>query len=227
MSLALAEQQRVFWESVRTTPGPAALDDVFVSRGALSAQQRMEIYRTAYWVRQVSALRELFPSVVARAGDARFAQWASRFIAEQPSKSWALEYLGPPFVAWLRKHEPEVGAVAAIDWVRFEVFIAPNVVTLKREALSASGLEAVVLRVGPHVAWCAGSSNEVVCAWRTGFTVMQCLVDREEARALEAAREGVSFSTWCQLVSGDGARGPEAVLAIFERWLSREWLVNA
>lgn len=243
--MSLLEQQRVFWQSVRTRPGPPELAEVFVGDGRLSAHQRLELYRTAYWVRQVQALRELFPSVTNRVGDAHFAQLASRFLRDAPSSSWALEHLGPPFVAWLRGQADTAltGAVAALDQARAEVFTAPDPTCWRREALRGFPLEELAVRVGPHVAWCrvpaaalvagapgpanAATGAEVVfCAWREGFAVLQALLPPEEAGALAlAAREAVPFPTWCQLVAGDAA-GPHVVLATFERWLSRGWLVT-
>lgn len=222
--MSLREQQRVFWESVRTRPGPAALDEVFASRGALSARERMEIYRTAYWVRQVQALRELFPTLVERVGDARFAQLASRYVAARPSTSWAIELIGPPFVEWLRELAESVEEVefAARDWARFAVFIAPEVQVVKREALRQLSLDTWVVRSGAHVHLASG-----VVIWREGFSVFEAPISDAEASALTAAREGVDFSTWCQLVAGDEERGPDFVLATLERWLSRGWLVTA
>lgn len=242
--MRLRELQRVFWQSVRTRSGPAELDQVFASRGALSAGARLEIYRTAYWVRQVQALRELFPSAVRVLGDGPFAQLASRFLGDEPSSSWALEELGPPFVAWLRAREASslAGAIAALDWARFSVFIAPEVPRMSREALQRRGLEQLELRVGPHVASCVvprealregapglaaeGEGEVGCCAWRHGFEVLQALVSREELAALQAAREGVSFARWCELIVGSTEAGPEAVLATLERWLSRGWVVS-
>lgn len=225
--MTLHDHQRVFWQSVRTRPGPPELEAVFVSRGALSAHQRLEIYRTAYWVRQVQALRELFPAVVAATGDARFAQLASRFVAEQPSTHWALERIGPPFVDWLRE-KSGFGGVAALDWARFAVFVAPDVELVDREALRARPLDAWVVRTGQHVAACAvDASHEQRCVWRQGFRVFDAPLPLNEANALAAASRGVDFPTWCQLVVGDDVHGPDFVLATLERWLSRGWLVNS
>ena len=244
--MRLRELQQTFWESVRTQPGPPQLERAFVSRGALSAHDRMGIYRTAYWVRQVSALRELFPSVVATLGDDAFARLASHSLRDRPSTSWAIEDLGLRFAPWLAERGGPSG-LAAIDWARWAAFTAPDVRTWSRQALFTAGLESLHVVVGPHVQWCAVSSADVVvaapslaqtltaepeacfCAWRAGFDVLQTLVPRRELDTLEAARAGLSFEEWCTRMADEAlpeAERAAALLASVERWLARGWFTE-
>lgn len=239
--MRLRELQQTFWDSVRTRPGPPHLEHTFVGRGALSAHARMEIYRTAYWVRQVSALRELFPSVVLLLGDDAFARLASHFLRDRPSTSWAIEHLGAPFADWLATQAGPSG-LAAIDWARWSAFTAPDTQTWTREALFAHGLEALNVVLPAHVQTCAVTSDDVAvaapalgrvgagpvffCAWREGFEVLQTTLPEREFDALAAARGGLSFARWCELMvdaSVPEAEQAPALLAAVERWLARGW----
>lgn len=236
----LERLQALFWDAARHEPAPPEVDVDFVSRGALSAQARLGLYRTAYWVRQVNALRELFPRVVALLGDGPFARTASRYLGAHPSTSWALEHLGPGFPAWLDAHHGVALAQAArVEWAGFDVFIAPDVAALGREAVDGGTFADARLTVGPHVRAVAvsdealaalelstlaqGSPHRVLAVWRSGFEVLRRLVSPAEAQALEAAQAGASVAQVCEVLATEFEEAP-ALFQVLFAWFERGWV---
>lgn len=236
---SLASLQQLFWQAVRTEPGPAEVDQAFVSRGAISGRARLGIYRTAYWVRQINGLRELFPSVVARLGDGPFARLASRYVAAHPSTSHALEAQGADFPAWLSQTDALTAQVAALDWARWSVFTAIDVPSLGAGAVLPEHLPEAQLEVGPHVevveAELAAAPNlpgpddaRYVAVWRVGFEVHQLRLGAPEAAALRAAKSGVAFARLCEvLAAGDDSLDmPVRIFSTFHAWLGRGWVTS-
>jgi hypothetical protein len=236
----LQRLQQLFWDAARNETAPPEVAVDFVSRGALSAEARLGIYRTAYWVRQVSALRELFPRVVALLGDGPFARAASRYVGRHPSTSWALEHLGAGFPAWLAQTErAPLGAVAAVEWVRFSTFIAPDAPAVGRDAIDPSTFADARLTVGPHVATAPvtpevleqleltslgdATARPVLAVWRSGFGVLQRLVTRGEADALAAAQAGAPLAVVCEHLACDVSE-PEALFEVLSAWFERGWV---
>lgn len=223
---ALSQLQDLFWQAVRQDPAPPEIDAAFVSRGRLSGRARMGIYRTAYWVRQVAGLREIFPSVVEILGDGPFAREASRFIGQHPSTSWALEYLGEGFADWLTSRWPgDVALAAALDWARWKVFVAPDVAPVAANGINVQELPSMRMQVGAHVELIPVVELAV---WRSGFSVLQLQMSPAEAKALAAAKSSLSFSGFCELLAaGDESQASlERVLSVFRAWLNRGWLIS-
>lgn len=215
---SLAAQHDTFWASVRTSPGPSNQAQVFVGDEVLSAPARLGIYRTAYWVRQVEVLRELFPTVVARLGDGPFAREASRFIQKHPSRGRAIEDLGAGFPAALESLDASVATAAALDWARWQALVAPDEALLHASSPELANLTATHLCLASHV---FGVTRRVV--WRAGFEVMEADLEPLENTMLEQTRAGLRFEAWCEGLRGDEAAELAAprVLETFRRWLSR------
>ena len=92
--MKLAETQALFWQAVRAKRAPRYLEDMFVSRGALSAEQRMQIYRAAYWARHEKALQESFPKLLEQVGARVFRRLVAGYIESHPSRQTAIERAG-------------------------------------------------------------------------------------------------------------------------------------
>src|SRR5205823_1809487 len=95
--MKLAETQRLFWELLQGTEGPL---DAFVGSSALPAEERVAIYARMFLHRQVDALREMFPKVVAALGDEGFFEVAARYVHDHPSEHPDLGQLGRTFAAF-------------------------------------------------------------------------------------------------------------------------------
>jgi hypothetical protein len=239
---ALARQQQLFWASVRVDPAPLEVDTAFITRGGLSGRERLAVYRTAYWVRQVGALQQLFPSVVRLFGEGPFARHASHYLAQHPSNHWAIEQLGRDFASWLSAEvSSDVGRLAAIDWLRFSAVIAPDQQPLQ---VDAARLLETTVQLSAHVGVCVvtaaqlGQSDSALewndatpglVVWRAGHVVTELLVDAQELAALVAANQGVLFPRWCELMV-EGGLDDQAVAAravsYLQHWLARGWLVS-
>ncbi len=239
----LSDLQQLFWRSVRVDPAPSAADSTFVSRGSLNAQRRMGIYRTAYWVRQVSALRELFPTVVSHLGDGPFAREASRYLQEFPARSWALEDIGEEFPAWLAVHaEPWLAEVAAIEWARWTVFVAVDSHRVSVHDVYPEKLSSTWVQVGPHVAAVQAGLKALtmtcpqlqvpqgqthLAIWRSDFAVFNVCIERNEAAALCAAQAGISFPELCEAFNASEHEvEPLHIFNAFSRWLQRGWVIR-
>jgi len=130
----LVEMQRVFWRAVRFDPAPPEVDDVFVSRGELSARDRLALYRRMYWYRQVDALYDTFPILADCLGEETFAKLASAYVAAHPSEHHALEHLGERLPAFMRaRGDAFVAAggdvwadLAELEWAQCAALLAPE-----------------------------------------------------------------------------------------------------
>ncbi len=243
---SLADTQAALWAAVRGRGVAPAHLAHYRGGGALSAEQRLDIYRRAYWARLVNALRALFPQVVAVLGDERFAQLASRSVNAHPTSEWAVEETGRAFVAYLDSVDDDPGkrvsGLSRLEWAMWEVFVAPDVAPLTLEAMRAQPLVGRRLRRGPHVravhlsaeaATSAGvamggatSAGPVALAvWRVGYDVSLRVVPASVAAALELANAGVVFEQWCDALSA--THEPVALAQELTVWVERGWLVDA
>jgi hypothetical protein len=158
----LAELQRLFYERASgAVEGPVAW--------AVPAA-RIQVYADMFVWRQIDALREDFPKLVALLGDGPFYAIAEAYLRAHPSTHHSLAQLGRRFAGFLAEQprpsepglvlgaeqarpsepglgNPEQGAwredladLAALEWARSEVF---------EEALAAAALPDALLQAGP------------------------------------------------------------------------------
>lgn len=219
----LAHLQQIFWQSVRTSPGPEEIDSCFVTRGSLTGRARIAIYRTAYWVRQVEVLRELFPSVVAALGDGPFAREASRYLQHHPSSGWAIEGIGAGFPKWLAA-AGTVADAAALDWARWCVMVAPDSEPFDPRACAPEALLDAVIQVGSYVEVVEGAGG-AVAVWRSSGAVFEAPISAREAAVVRASKTGLTFGAWCEALSTDSTA--EQLVQVLERWSARGWCVRS
>src|SRR5882762_8178474 len=79
----LAETQRLLWDLLHGRKHPL---DAFVGSPDLPAVERVAIYARMFVDRQVDALRETFPKVLAALGDEEFHRVAARYVDAHPSE---------------------------------------------------------------------------------------------------------------------------------------------
>jgi hypothetical protein len=169
---SLRELQAQLWSAVRAP----LLESESRFRGSedFPAPAGLEVYRAAYWVRQVRALAEIFPYTEERinalpmtrshdAWDMRFPTAFSRltmlYVREAPSREFALERMGARFPEWLTRaplntlevHQAKLSLLAAFEFACWEVSVAPNGPRIEASAASAPGFEQSVLWCGSHV----------------------------------------------------------------------------
>ena len=233
--MKLAETQRLFWELLQGTEGPL---DAFVGSSALPAEERVAIYARMFLHRQVDALREMFPKVVAALGDEGFFEVAARYVHDHPSEHPDLGQLGRTFAAFLER--PDLRDLAKLEWARGEVFEAAEAAPLSPEefarlaqdadtfmnrrlqlipALRLLELEHDVGQLWDESAKTAGPRQIRVVVWRSGFDVFHVQVDADEARAVQVAADGAAVGEICG-VFGDAARAAD----VLQGWLAEGWI---
>jgi hypothetical protein len=95
----------------------------------LTPEERLQIYRSMYWLRLVDALRVDYPGLEEHLGPERFEELARLYVEHYPSRSYTLNRLGdslPEFVAQV-KGLPAPGfcvALARLELVETQVFDA-------------------------------------------------------------------------------------------------------
>ena len=128
----LAETQELFWELLQGRERPLG---VFVGSADLPAEERVAIYARMFLHRQVDALREMFPKVVAALGDEAFFEVAARYVRQNPSEHPDLGQLGRKLAAFLDR--PDLRDLARLEWARGEVFEAPPAESLTRDEFAS------------------------------------------------------------------------------------------
>ena len=152
----LRSMQELFWTLITFPEGvrPAIEDlrrrgtidervfnDLFSGDGQLPAVERLDIYANMYFYRLLDCLGEDFPKVRSAIGPAHFERLISEYLLRHPSELPSLRHLGrhlPQFVAshTLSADFPWLADLARLEWARADVFDAPDVELLSREALA-------------------------------------------------------------------------------------------
>lgn len=143
----LASQQRWFLDFV-TTPeaAPPALDvsaaaELVTAGPALSAFERLEIYRQAYHARLIECLADDYPVLKTALGDDGFETLARAYIARHPSQGPSLNGFGRALSAFCRVEPLDHGAfaadLAALEWAIVDAIHAPTVRGIDPETLAA------------------------------------------------------------------------------------------
>jgi hypothetical protein len=108
----------------------------------LSTIERLEVYRNAYPVRLIEALRETYPILHKLLGDEVFADLGRAFIAGHPSEHRSIRWYGADLAPFLAENapyreQPVISEVALLEWTLSEVFDAADAAVIDRPALAA------------------------------------------------------------------------------------------
>jgi hypothetical protein len=93
---------------------------------ALTAVERLGIYRQSYYLRLVECLRAEFPAVLAALGEELFDEFAADYLESYPPRSYTLNGLGGDFPVYLAQNRDrgEGSAPGGPSWVDFLVDLA-------------------------------------------------------------------------------------------------------
>lgn len=217
--------------------GAAPVSDAagLVRGGALSAEERLEVYAEMYWLRLRDVLRSEFPLVRAVLGEDDFDVLAAKYVRATPSTHFSLDWLGQALAQFLRERPvdgaPFLADLADLEFARNQAFIAPDAPVATQDdlrrltpdtAMTARFVLTPSVRVLQHahdvralfralVDGAAWTSVEVparatrLVVFRAGFAVFHDEVGAEEAAALELARAGASLPELCAAFSGEEA----------------------
>lgn len=250
--MTLAETQALFHAFATRSPAAAGRDpgEAFVGTPALPAAERLAIYANMYLWRQVDALREDFPKLVAVLGDEGFYALAERYVREHPSDHPSLSKLGRHLADYLVRHpagRPDLPDLARLEWARAEAFEAEDVPLATIDSLRAVSpaelpdvrfafVPAVRLVHLDHDAptlWRAiedGTAlppprrSEVhLAVWRKGFEVFHAVLAADEARAAERAMAREPLAAVCESFAKLEDAVAAAVRAIAS-WFAEGWV---
>jgi hypothetical protein len=252
--VTLAALQKSFYQLVtRTEPTGGALPDVLcVGTPALDAAARVAVYGDMFVWRQVDALREDFPKLVALLGDEGFYELAERYLRARPSESFSLAHLGGSLARYLKEgSQPraDLSDVAALEWARAEVFDEADGEPISGEVLRQAPpdiLPTMSLRLIPALRllelehdvpsmWRRaeeggpvappGVAPTLVGIWRKGFRVFHAPLTPRVALALQYARAGRPLAEVCEAFSSE----PEPVNAALQAigaWFAEGWVLG-
>ena len=231
----LAETQRLLWDLLHGRERPL---DAFVGSPDLPAAERVAIYTRMFVDRQVDALRETFPKVLAALGDEEFHRVASRYVDAHPSEHPDIGQLGRKFAEFLERRD--LSDLARLEWARGEVFEAAPAGSLSPERFATLAQDAVAfakypLRLIPALRlleldhqidplW-EGSARAAepqptrIVVWRAGFDVFHVEVDAGEARAVRLALQGALLGDVCGALDDPGCAAET-----LQSWLGEGWI---
>ncbi|TMA30078.1 MAG: hypothetical protein E6J88_06410 [Deltaproteobacteria bacterium] len=231
----LAETQRLFWELLQGHEPPL---DAFIGSPDLPAGERVAIYISMVLHRQVDALRETFPRVVAVLGDERFFATAAAYVRTHPSEHADLGQLGRHFAAFVERLD--VRDLARLEWARGEVFEAAfseplsgahfgslaqdPVAFMKHTAKLIAALRLLELDhdIGPL--WEGTSTNAApdpvrLVVWRNGFEVFHVAVEPDESRAVRLALASAPLGDICGAFAD-----PQRAFDTLQSWVAEGWI---
>jgi hypothetical protein len=253
--VTLAETQALFHQALTgdTPLDRERLEACFAGTPSLPAAERVAIYAGMYRGRLVEALRETFPKLALHLGDETFAAMARDYLRLHPSRHHDVGRVGRQLPAFLRCHpggeRPDLADLAELEWIRQEVFFAPEAAPLGAAALAGldpEGFARAALRLSPALAvrvldhaapplWRRLEDGEppgppvagaaAVVAWRSGFEVFHAALPLDEAEALERARAGRPLADVCEAFAGRGDPAAAAHAAL-SSWLAEGWVVG-
>jgi hypothetical protein len=188
--------------------------------------------------RQIDALREIFPKLVAALGDGPFYELAAQYVHAHPSRHPDLGQLGRELAGFLPR--ADLADLARLEWARAEVFEAPPARALTPEEFAAlardpdsfahypvrliPALRLLDLDHDVEPLW-EGKSTTArrqpthVVVWRAGFEVFHVEIDADEARAAQLALAGAALGDVCGALDH-----PERAVETLQSWLGESWI---
>ncbi|MFC5720427.1 DNA-binding domain-containing protein [Streptomyces gamaensis] len=127
----LADTQRWLQDAILAPDGPdlRSVGHVLTPSAALSARQRLDVYRRGYRLRLLEAMRGLHPALRALLGPGLFDDFALDYLDARPSRSYTLFQLDVSFAEHLAAHRPDRASLdgrregwvdVLVDLVRYE-----------------------------------------------------------------------------------------------------------
>ena len=242
---SLRDTQTLFWRLISAPEGVAdglrrldmksdELEAVIAGDARLDAVARLDIYANMYFWRLHDILREEHAALAAAVGDDAFRNLVTDYLLACPSQHPSVRNVGarlPAFVAdhALAAERPWLGALAALERARLELFDGPDAERLTVEALRALGPDAFAALPLPLVPchalieathavddfWRAveqgdgepdalpppAPSPRTLLVWRDGLEVYHRPLQPLEREALLRARDGAPFGVVCELLA--------------------------
>ena len=137
---ALRELQRSFQSWV--LGDASALPVTVAGTGAVSAEDRLDIYAQAIRLRFLEVLGQDYPGLHALAGDDRFRRLGLEYVAAHPSHHPSIRWFGGHLPAFLRstapwRDHPVLGEMAEFEWGKGELLDAADSPVIGVEDIAA------------------------------------------------------------------------------------------
>lgn len=227
------------WLTAEDTAGLADLGE--------DAMPGLAVYLNNYRGALMACLSESFSVVRAWLGDAAFEAAAASHIDRLPPHSWTLDAYAldfPETLEGLYPDDPEVAELAGleralgvafvgrdssffdpaglgeVDWDRAVLVFVPTLTLLPAATNSGAIWSAIMKEETPPPVGLL-SVPTLIAVWREGLTAAFRTLEPEEADALQAMRDGMTFGTLCvRLVERlNEERGPGAAGEMLGRWI--------
>ncbi|HEY3666446.1 MAG TPA: DNA-binding domain-containing protein [Polyangiaceae bacterium] len=200
----------------------ARADLLVKTSGALSAVERLEIYREQFWLRHTSSLVEDFPGVSGILGQQAWAALIEGYLEAHPPHSYTLRDLGlrlPQYIAdqSTLEHHELCTDMARLELAYLEIFDAADVPPITPDALTGLSEEAWQgVRIGFHPALRVFKSAYPVAALRRQLIEAQSSAQRVRMPAPEPCWQ-LLFRRNLQLFHEPLSQGAYALLSALTR----------
>ena len=245
--MSLASLQAAFMDGLH--------DEDAAEPAGWNARQKagMHVYRNAYRVSLVDALRETYPRTADYAGEDAFRAAAAHHLISHPPSSWTLDQAGLGFadtVAELFGGNPELPSIARLEWSMHMAFVAQDASPLDNASFAAGTASFqeddwanMQLRFLPSVTlfatewnlvdwWMNGnpldlSVNIAACVvWRESEKPVFRMLDAIDARAVDAMKAGSIYGELYELLVAQLPEQEAIARAgtLLSSWIELGWL---
>src|SRR6185369_16245048 len=157
---SLAALQQAFANALREA-GDLAGSEIAMAianeASALSAAQRLGIYRNHHRLSLAAAIGTHYPTIRGIVGDEGFDQLAADYVAQVPPTDACLALCGAGFAGFLERDPrlaglPYLADAACLDWALIQAQIAPDLPAITAEDLASRGADLAAARFRLHPA---------------------------------------------------------------------------
>jgi len=225
-----------------------------ISEGArLSAEDRVDIYASAYFYRIFDVLKEDYPATLKVLGETDFHNLITGYLIEYPPTHFSITYAGQFLARYVETHPlteryPYIADLARLERALIDSFIAPDAEPLSSETMRSIDPDAwgsLRMRTHPSVlllqaSWDVApvlrsleegrtlpddpaSGRFPIVIRRTNNRSFYRNAEWAEFEALSLARQGTSFGEICELVDAKTSGESAATIAS----LLARWLADA
>lgn len=223
-----------------------------IRRCGVIAQQRIGVYRDAYFLRLAEALASNYPAIALYLGDAEFAVMAQAYATAHPSRHASIRWFGDRLGAFLGRQSPWSSNPVLRELACFEWALRHTVDAADAPLLTVDALQALPPEQWPELHLVLQPAATLLhLDWNTP-AIWRCLVDQQplpapqsgaqhwlvyrrqdlmamwrsvqidEARLLSAIGSGITFADLCDVLAEHNDQ-PETIPAQAAALL-RQWV---
>jgi len=238
-------------EELNSTAGQHRFTGHLCQQGRITPEQRLSIYQNAYQARLFSVIDSDFPNLGKLIGDDLYNPLCQAYISAFPSEHPSLNNFCAQLPKFIRQYAPLKKHTIVTELCDFEWQLRTSFDAKNCEALTAEYLQTIPSDQWPKLTfkfihgfalkhysmntvevWKALNNDEqpeikkldipqAWVIWRQGLITQYISVSVDEACLLEAAQEGLSFESLCELLLEwwPEERVPERAFHLLQHWL--------